>query len=172
MKKIILIILLILQSITMNVHAQGSIDSRIEDIINSITDSTAPKILKSLDQTPEFPGGEEALMKYLRTKTKYPYGCIRKKITGRVMVNFIVNEDGSVSDIKVVQSPCTHYAQIETTYLSKKEKRYLGDILYFCPFLEEEAMRVVRKMPTWTPGKFQGKVVKVNYNLSIVFQLR
>jgi protein TonB len=95
---------------------------------------------------PEFPGGEEALFKYLRKNLMYPHMAQENGIGGTIYVQFVVSRDGSISDVKTVGAA-----------------KGAG--------LEEEAMRVVRKMPGWKPGKQNGKAVAVLYNLPIKFQL-
>jgi protein TonB len=95
---------------------------------------------------PEFKGGEEELFKYLGKELKYPKVARRNEVEGTVKVNFVVNKDGSVSDIKIVQS------------VSKE--------------LDDEAIRVIKKMPKWTPGKQDGEAVRVSYNLPFKYRLR
>jgi protein TonB len=94
---------------------------------------------------PEFPGGEEALMKYLKRTTRYPQMAMENEIQGIVYVQFVVNRDGSISDIKTLGA-----------------QKGGG--------LEEEAMRVVKGMPKWKPGRQNGKNVSVYFNLPINFK--
>lgn len=96
---------------------------------------------------PEFPGGQEALIFYLKKSIRYPKECVKNNITGKVYVRFVVNEDGNISDTEIIKSS--------------------GNIL-----LDEEAMRVVNSMPAWKPGKQQGKNVKVHFTLPINFSLK
>jgi TonB family protein len=98
------------------------------------------------ERLPEFPGGINQLVQYLRKELKYPKNANRAGIEGRVLVGFIVNKDGTISDIKIVQS----------VY---KE-------------LDEEAMRLVRKMPKWESGMEDGEAVRVAFHLPIHFQLQ
>ncbi|MFY0253606.1 energy transducer TonB [Chitinophaga sp. 30R24] len=95
---------------------------------------------------PEFPGGEAALMKYLGKTTKYPTLAQENGIQGTVFVQFVVNRDGSISDVKTVGA-------------------VQGG------GLEEEAIRVVGKMPKWKPGRQNGQNVSVFFNLPIRFAL-
>jgi len=97
-------------------------------------------------QQPEFPGGETALMNFIVSNLKYPQSAAKKGIQGRVVLSFIVEKDGSISTIKVMRSP---------------DER-----------LSLEAIRVVRKMPKWTPAKQEGKPVRVKYVLPVTFRLR
>jgi len=105
-----------------------------------------PEIFTIVEQMPSFPGGEEALFKFLGNNIKYPPIAKENGIEGMVYVSFVVMEDGSIQSAKVVR-----------------------DIGGGCG---KEAMRVVKKMPKWTPGKQRGKNVRVQYNLPVRFQLR
>ncbi|WP_460970532.1 energy transducer TonB [Spirosoma migulaei] len=96
-----------------------------------------------VEKQPEFPGGIGALMEYLKTSVQYPPEAKKAKIQGRVFVSFIVELDGSRTDIIVLKG--------------------LG---YGC---DEEAMRVVRAMPCWEPGGQSGRPLRVKYNLPILF---
>ena len=105
------------------------------------------EIYTVVEQNPEFPGGEDALIQWLGTHVIYPEQAKVEKLEGKVYVTFVVERDGSISDVRV---------------LSPKEK--------MAP-LNDEAVRVVRSMPKWKPGKVQGKKVRVQFNLPIVFRL-
>ena len=94
---------------------------------------------------PQFPGGQIAMLQYLMENIKYPEQAMKKGIQGRVAVRFIVEKDGSISDVK--------------------------PILSVHPLLDKEAIRVVKSMPKWTPGKQNGKPVRVRFNLPVMFKL-
>lgn len=94
---------------------------------------------------PQFPGGEKALMQYISTNIKYPKDAQKSGIQGRVLVSFIVEKDGKISSPEVVRS--VHKS------------------------LDKEALRVVKSMPKWTPGKLNGKLVRTKYTLPITFRL-
>lgn len=94
---------------------------------------------------PQFPGGQIAMMKYIMENMKYPKQAMKEGIQGRVTVRFIVEKDGSISDVK--------------------------PILSVHPLLNKEAVRVVESMPKWTPGKQNGKPVRVRFNLPVMFKL-
>jgi TonB family protein len=100
----------------------------------------------SSEQMPEFPGGIPALMDYLSKTIRYPYEARRKGAQGKVFVSFVVAPDGSVTNVHVPQPA----------------------IGYGC---EEEAVRVVQKMPLWKPGKQRGQPVPVRYALPINFKM-
>ena len=99
-----------------------------------------------VEQMPSFPGGMKAMMEYLKENTEYPAKAVKNKIQGRVIVQFTVDEKGRLSDIKVVKS-------VE-------------------PYLDAEAVRVVKSMPRWNPGMQNGKAVKVRYTLPVTFRLQ
>ena len=94
---------------------------------------------------PQFPGGQIAMLQYLMKNIKYPEQAVKEGIQGRVTVRFIVEKDGSISDVKPVLS------------------------VY--PLLNKEAVRVVKSMPKWSPGKHNGKPVRVRFNLPVMFKL-
>ena len=103
------------------------------------------KAFDVVEQMPEFPGGANALFEYLAKNIHYPKEAAEKKIQGRVILTFVVEKDGSISRVKVVKS-------VE-------------------PSLDQEAIRVVKSMPKWTPGKQNGKNVAVKYAIPMTFRL-
>lgn len=112
------------------------------------TQDTTPKrqVFTFVEQPPAFPGGDKALAAYLSRNIRYPQQATEKGTKGTVFVSYIVTEDGSVTDVKTVG-----------------EKKGNG--------LEEEAIRVVKAMPKWIPGKQNGRYVSVQFNLPIRFML-
>lgn len=103
------------------------------------------KVYDVVEQMPSFPGGDAALMQYLGSHVKYPAEAEENGITGRVVVSFVVERDGSISTAKVVKS--------------------------VDPQLDREALRVILSMPKWKPGKQNGDPVRVKYTLPINFRL-
>lgn len=104
------------------------------------------KVFDIVEQQPLFPGGPAALMKYLSEHTKYPVVAQENGIQGRVTVQFVVEKDGSISDVHVLRG--------------------------VDPSLDKEAVRVVKSMPRWTPGKQNGITVRVNYRVPVLFRLQ
>ena len=100
-----------------------------------------------VETMPEFPGGQQALFKYLSENVKYPVIAQENGIQGRVICQFVVNKDGSIVDVEVVRSG--------------------GD-----PSLDKEAVRVIKSMPKWKPGKQRGKAVRVKYTVPVNFKLQ
>ena len=133
MKKLILL-LLMAGCCLMTANAQKTVVSQ-----------TDQKVFDTVEQMPEYPGGMQAMIEFLQTNMKYPEDAAKQKVEGRVMVQFVVETDGSVSDVHVAKQ--------------------------VFPSLDAEAVRVVQAMPKWTPGKEKGKVVRVKYNLPIVFRM-
>jgi len=114
-----------------------------------VTDSVDDEecIFYPVDPMPEFPGGQKALFDYLRFNTRYPKQAYRKGIEGRVVCQFVVKKDGKIRNVEVVRSS--------------------GD-----KSLDREAVRVIRSMPKWKPGKFQGKLVDTRYTVPVTFRLK
>jgi len=120
--------------------------TEIEFIESAVEEVAEEEIFTIVEDMPSFPGGEEALFKYLAQNIKYPQIAKEAGITGRVFVNFVIDKEGNVTDVKVL--------------------RGIGG------GCDEEAVRVVKNMPKWSPGKQRGKPVKVSYNLPIKFSLK
>ena len=104
-------------------------------------------VFKVVETMPEFPGGQQALMKYLATNVKYPVIALENGIQGRVVCQFVVEKDGKPSNIQVVRSS--------------------GE-----PSLDKEAVRVISTMPKWKPGKQRGKPVRVTYTIPVNFRIQ
>ncbi|MDO4195247.1 MAG: energy transducer TonB [Prevotellaceae bacterium] len=104
------------------------------------------KVFDVVEQMPSFPGGNAALMEYLSKNVKYPVVAQENGVQGRVVVSFVVERDGSITDVKVVRS--------------------------VDPSLDREAARVVSSMPKWIPGKQNGSTVRVKYNVPVAFRLQ
>ncbi|MFM2155637.1 MAG: hypothetical protein RL516_386 [Bacteroidota bacterium] len=94
-----------------------------------------------VDQMPEYPGGNEALQEYISLNLKYP---VLKEVSGKVFVSFVVDKKGKVTDVRVKN-------EVDAA-------------------LSKEAIRLVKAMPLWTPGKLEGKPVNVQLNLPIYFK--
>ena len=103
-------------------------------------------IFQVVEQMPEFPGGMGEAMKFLAKNIKYPVAAQEAKIEGRVIVQFVVGKDGSISDVHTVKG--------------------------VSPELDAEAIRVVSLMPKWNPGKQRGQAVSVKYTMPIMFRLQ
>ena len=104
------------------------------------------EIFQIVEEMPAFPGGEAKLMEYVGKNIKYPQIARETGIQGRVFIGFVVEPDGSVSNVKLL--------------------RGIGG------GCDEEAMRVVKSMPKWKPGKQRGKAVRVSYQIPVYFKLQ
>ena len=104
------------------------------------------KIFEVVEQMPSFPGGDAALMAFLSKNIKYPVVTEDNAIQGRVIATFVVERDGSITDVKVVKS--------------------------VDPSLDKEAVRVLKSMPKWIPGKQNGSAVRVKYTVPVTFRLQ
>ena len=104
------------------------------------------KVFDVVEEQPSFPGGQGALMAWLRDNIKYPVVAAENGIQGKVIVQFVVGKNGSISNVKVLRS--------------------------VDPSLDREAVRVVSSMPNWTPGKQNGTSVNVRYTLPVTFKLQ
>ena len=103
------------------------------------------QIFQVVEEDASFPGGTAELMKYLHKNIKYPSICQEQGIQGRVIVQFVVEKDGSITDVQVIKA--------------------------INPYLDKEAVRVVSTMPKWSPGKQRGKPVRVRFTLPVTFRL-
>lgn len=116
------------------------------DTIMAIDARPVPQdVFLVVEEQPEYPGGTAALLEYLRTNIKYPQDCRENHIQGRVLVSFIVEPDGSLSNATIVRG--------------------------VNPSLDAEALRVIQAMPNWKPGKQHGSAVRVQFTVPITFRL-
>ena len=138
-------------------NKEGVKDRTVEAVRNDIATVAPPpppapkpevatKVFDVVEEMPSFPGGQGALMQYLASNIKYPVVAQENGVQGRVIVSFVVERDGSISDVKVARS--------------------------VDPSLDREAQRVVKSMPRWSPGKQNGSTVRVKYTVPVVFRLQ
>ena len=112
----------------------------------TVVSQSNQNVYDQVEEMPEFPGGMPALIEFLQTNIKYPKDAIKQEVGGRVMVMFVVETDGSISNVRVARK--------------------------VFPSLDEEAVRVVKTMPKWKPGKEKGRPVRVNFTLPVVFSTK
>lgn len=117
----------------------------VEVVVKAKKPEEAEKPFDVVEQMPEFPGGMPELMKFLQENVKYPEEAMKNGIQGRVLIQFIVEKDGSISEAKVIKKVNEH--------------------------LDAEALRVIGEMPKWTPGKQKGQEVRVKFVLPVTFRL-
>ena len=123
-------------------HLGELADDRTHIVVRDPYDS---KTFDVVEEMPSFPGGQGALMSYIASNMKYPANARKSMIQGRVIVSFVIECNGSISDVRVARS--------------------------VDPMLDREAIRVVKSMPKWKPGKQNGSAVRVKYTVPVVFRL-
>lgn len=121
-----------------------------------------------VDEMPEFPGGQAALMQFLGSNVNYPADAEKLGIQGRVLVSFVVEIDGSISNVEVMEKGSTH----TSPYVDKDGKKTTATVTGSATLLAKEAVRVVESMPLWNPGKRSGSPVRVRYTLPVTFRLK
>lgn len=117
-----------------------------EVIVEEKKEDLDTKVFQSVEQMPQFPGGDVELMKYINSHIKYPTMAMENNIQGRVVVQFVVTKNGSIGEVKVLRS---------------RDKD-----------LDNEAVRVVKSLPNFIPGKMNGQPVNVWYTLPVTFKLQ
>lgn len=131
---------------SMNVAADS--DNSLPEVTTvSYADENKEHAYQVVEVQPEFPGGTNALMAFMRDNMKYPDECRKNNIQGKAYVRFVVAKDGAIRDVEVVKSA--------------------GNDL-----LDAEAMRVVKAMPAWIPGKQGGENVNVYFTLPVIYRLQ
>lgn len=134
-----LVLPLIAALLTLGMWAQGTTTSAPD------TTNALPEPLIVVEELPEYPGGQQAMMTYIANAIDYPEEAIEKNVEGVVYIHFVVERDGTIGDVTVF--------------------RGIGG------GCDQEAMRVVRSMPSWQPGRQDGEVVRTKFNLPIRFKL-
>ena len=112
----------------------------------TIVSQSNQSVYDDVEVMPEFPGGIAAMNDFIYTNIKYPKDAIKQEVGGRVIVMFVVETDGSLSNVRVARK--------------------------VFPSLDDEAVRVVKSMPKWKPGKEKGRPVRVNFTMPIVFSVK
>jgi protein TonB len=129
-----------------NDEAEGEVLKAKEVVVDEKPKEEETKVFDVVEQMPSFPGGDAELMKFLHDHMKYPVIAEENGIQGRVVCTFVVERDGSITDVKVVKS--------------------------VDPSLDKEAIRVLKSMPKWIPGKQNGSAVRVKYTVPVTFRLQ
>lgn len=136
MKRVLFILALLFTYVMVN--AQSNTGSKEK--------TSNEKIYDVVEMPPSFPGGQAALLAWIASHVNYPQKAMESRIEGRILVGFVIECDGSVSQAKIIRS--------------------------VDPLLDDEAIRVVMGMPKWTPGRQNGKNVRVKYNVPVNFRLQ
>ena len=129
-----------------NDEAEGEVLKAKEVVVDEKPKEEETKVFDVVEQMPSFPGGYAELMKFLHDHMKYPAVAEENGIQGRVICTFVVERDGSITDVKVIKS--------------------------VDPSLDKEAIRVLKSMPKWIPGKQNGSAVRVKYTVPVTFRLQ
>lgn len=129
-----------------DVEADANAEVEIVPIVEDVEETGESQIFVRAEVMPEFPGGPSAMYAYLGKNMKYPTIALENGIQGRVFVGFVVDKDGSITNVKVLRP--------------------------VDPYLDKEAVRVVQAMPKWSPGKQGSKTVRVSYTVPVNFQLK
>ena len=129
-----------------NDEAEGEVLKAKEVVVDEKPKEEETKVFDVVEQMPSFPGGDTELMKFLHDHMKYPAVAEENGIQGRVICTFVVERDGSITDVKVIKS--------------------------VDPSLDKEAIRVLKSMPKWIPGKQNGSAVRVKYTVPVTFRLQ
>ena len=129
-----------------NDEAEGEVLKAKEVVVDEKPKEEETKVFDVVEQMPSFPGGDAELMKFLHDHMKYPAVAEENGIQGRVICTFVVERDGSITDVKVITS--------------------------VDPSLDKEAIRVLKSMPKWIPGKQNGSAVRVKYTVPVTFRLQ
>ena len=129
-----------------NDEAEGEVLKAKEVIADEKPKEEESKVFDVVEQMPEFPGGQAALLKWITEHIKYPAVAEENGIQGRVIATFVVERDGSVTDVQVARG--------------------------VDPSLDKEAIRVLKQMPRWNPGKQNGAPVRVKYTVPVTFKLQ
>lgn len=125
--------------------AQESESEKKESVAKEVKDDSQ-KVFEVVEKMPEFPGGKQGMLNWLRENVCYPEEARKKKIEGRVIVTFVVNEKGRVVEPTIVRS--------------------------VDPLLDKEVLRLIKQMPKWKPGEEKGEPVRVKFTLPVPFVLR
>lgn len=134
------------QTGTMPIATKGEGDISVKTVQEGETTvNTTPKVYSFVEEMPEFPEGEKVLQDFVNRNLVYPELEKTNKVQGTVMVRFLINEEGAVSDPTIIRG--------------------------VSPGLDKEAVRIVKMLPNFTPGKQQGKPVKVYFHMPIRFKL-
>lgn len=131
----------------MDSEADEETEVEVAPVVEEVEEAVAEEeVFFIVEEMPEFPGGQLALRKWIGKSVKYPVIAQENGLSGKVYINFVIGNDGKVTDAKVARG--------------------------VAPSLDKEALRVVNSMPKWKPGKQRGKPVRVSYTVPINFVLQ
>lgn len=152
-------------------------ETSIQEVPTEVDATTVPEVTQVPDTTvfsvvekmPEFPGGMQALMTFLASNVKYPAIAQEAGVQGRVLVQFVVDKTGKVSQARCIRGIPAPVAPANATDAEKEVYEKKGEGAYA---INQEALRVVESMPAWKPGMQKGQAVNVRYTLPVSFRLQ
>jgi periplasmic protein TonB len=145
-KLYIVLTIIIISFFSINSYGQEIEAEEAPKVAPEIQKRDSNEIFVFVEDSPDFPGGIDSLFAFIHRVRIYPQEAQDSSIQGTVYVSFVVEKDGSLSDIKIIRG--------------------------VCPSLNAEALRVMKMMPKWKPGKQRGKPVRVKFNMPIAFRLQ
>ena len=152
-----------LAALTMGATAQSADSVRVKNDTTG-TKKTVGEIAKTL---PQFPGGQKALKQFFEKNVRYPEAAQDYDVEGQVIMTFFVNEDGSLSDISAHDCKINRFNTTRFSQETESKQKELKE--QFAKLFAKEAYRVIKKMPKWVPGKQNGKISRLRYNIRIDF---
>lgn len=164
MRKLLFTTLFVAISLSATAQSQDNVDAKVQ----TTNQSSLPAVLDP-ENMPKFPGGEAEMMKFLSKNIKYPKLAKKYAVGGKVMMTFIIDKDGKPTEISARDCKIEHFLPARFAQEPKTVQKELEE--KFALQFAKEAARVIRKMPNWTPGTFEGKPVKVKYTLPVTFKL-
>ena len=153
---------ILLAALTVGAVAQNADSIRVEN--NTIRTNI---YYGEYENSPQFPGGKKALMQFLDKNVQYPDAAHDYAVEGQVIMTFFVNEDGSLSDISARDSKINRFNTTKFSQETESKQKELKE--QFAKLFAKEAYRVIKKMPKWVPGKQNGKISRLRYNIRIDF---
>lgn len=141
------------------------------DVLPQETDK---KVFEVVEQMPEYPGGIDAMMRFISENLGYPQGAQDAGAEGRIIIRFVVNANGEISDVTTIGESNIKIASDEIVAVGTGAKEVAKKITKeeATQLMRDESIRVVKAMPKWEPGKQNGEIVAVYFNLPIMFRLK
>ena len=156
---------------------KGRYGATVIETKQTATDAAPQKeedVFDVCEQMPGFPGGEAKLMEFIARNIKYPEVATKNGVQGRVLVQFIVEKDGSLTNAKILDNPKSSLLNmvVVTAMMPDKERQDAEAHNAGVQALRDEAIRVINAMPRWTPGKQKGKAVRCHYVIPVTYRLQ
>ena len=155
---------------------KGRYGATVIETKTAVSDAAPQKeerVFDICEQMPQFPGGDAKLMEFIARNIKYPEVATKNGVQGRILVKFIVEKDGSLTNTKVLDNPKSSKANmvVVTAMMPDKERQDAEAHNAGVQALRDEAIRVVNAMPRWTPGRQNGQTVRCHYVIPVTYRL-